>query len=131
MVDEKINQKIEELSVETNIKNLKREKGNYEINIEFHNELLKRLDVEETTLKKRYEIMLKKGNFKLLEPRWEYEKDPEYIKTLIVDVENKQRNDMAMINQNREQIKKTILHQEQALESVTKELKRLEGDKND
>jgi hypothetical protein len=119
---------IVEISVERNIENLEREVVMYEKNIKLHEDLLERLDVEEASIAKRYEIMLKPENFKILRPVWQYETLPEYVETIRVDVENRKLNDEHQITQTRDQLTKVLGHQQDAYDSVVSELARLKGE---
>lgn len=127
MVNEELTKGVESISMERNIENLKREQGNYEKNIKFHEDLLIKLEEDEKKLIKVYDIVMSK--FKIIAPVWEYEKDEEYIEIVKDNAIEKHKNDLELFNKNREQIKEVIDKQKEAYKSVTDELVRIEGEK--
>lgn len=129
MKDEKKLEKVEEISRERHKENLEREIKSYTKNIKEHKELLERLRNERDIIKKRFEIMRKPENFVIVNPIWKYESDPEYVKTLMIENENQEKQINFQLDQNEQQIIKTIELQEKALESVKEEAERIKGEK--
>lgn len=127
MVDAKINEEIANISRDKHIANLEREKKGHIEAIKFHEDLLVRLYKEKEILNTRHELQMK--GFKIISPNWEYEKDQAYVDTLKFDLENQLTQNQALLDRNEEQIKMTILKQNEALESNTVELERLNGEK--
>jgi len=124
MVKKELKKEVAQISVKRNIENLKREQKGFKENLKFHEDLLKKLYADKELLIKRYDLM--ESKFKIINPIWEYEKDPEFTKMLKTEFGAKREQDLKLFDQNEEQIKTVIERQKDALDSVTKELKRLE-----
>jgi hypothetical protein len=115
---------IANIDKEANVKNLKREKEQYQKSIDFHTEMLDMLANDEANIKKKYELM-RKGCVKL-NPDWEYEKDPEFLDCIKEDLKLQEYHAINNVDKNRDMVNKTIETQKEQLDSVTSELERLE-----
>lgn len=125
MVDTEIKQEVEQISKERNIENLNREKSRFNENIKTHENLLEKLNKDREANNKKYEAMFKEGNWKIIAPVWEFEKDEDYLTAMKLDAENKRAFDKHNFDQNEKQIKEVILKQKEQVDSIEKELERL------
>lgn len=123
MEEMKTEEKLEDLSLNAHINNLKRELGEAQERIDFHIDLLRDLHQERDAVLGNHDIMMKR--FVRINPDWEFETDEEFIKNLLVQQSMRKKRDAELFIRNEEQINKVIKVAQEQKDSTVDELKRL------